>query len=38
MDRVEELMEQFNKEFPYGDSMELARFMYNYGVEDTKNN
>ena len=32
--RIVELMEQFNSEFPYGDSLELAAFMYAHGMDD----
>lgn len=32
--RVEQLMEQFNSEFPNGDSLELAQFMYAHGFDD----
>ena len=35
-DHIEELLEQFMHEFPYGDSRELATYMYNMGVEETK--
>lgn len=35
--RIEELMEIFNDEFPNGDSLELATFMYQYGFEDGYN-
>lgn len=33
-ERVEKLMEQFMNENPYGDSMELAEYMYKKGRED----
>ncbi len=33
-ERIEKLMEQFMKENPYGDSMELATFMYERGKVD----
>lgn len=33
-ERVEKLMEQFMNENPYGDSMELAEYMYKKGHED----
>lgn len=33
-ERIEKLMEQFMLENPYGDSMELATFMYKKGKED----
>ena len=33
-ERIEELMEQFMRENPYGDSMELADFMYKKGKQD----
>lgn len=33
-ERIEKLMEQFLHENPYGDSMELATFMYEKGKED----
>jgi hypothetical protein len=36
-ERVAELMEQFNSEFPYGDSLELAMFIYAKAIEDAKN-
>lgn len=32
--RVEQLMEKFNSEFRYGDSLELAHFMYVHGFND----
>ena len=32
--RVEKLMEQFMNEHPYGDSMELAEYMYKKGHDD----
>ena len=32
--KIEELMEKFNKEFPDGDSLELATFMYQYGYDE----
>lgn len=32
--RIVELMEQFNSEFPNGDSLELAQFMYAHGFDD----
>lgn len=32
--RIVELMEQFNSEFPNGDSLELAQFMYAHGLDD----
>ena len=33
-DRVQELLEQFNAEFPNGDSYELALFIYAKALED----
>lgn len=33
-ERVRKLMEQFMNEYPYGDSMELAEYMYKMGRED----
>lgn len=33
-ERIEKLMEQFLRENPYGDSMELATFMYEKGKKD----
>ena len=33
-ERIEKLMEQFMLENPYGDSMELATFMYEKGKKD----
>ena len=33
-ERIEKLMEQFLHENPYGDSMELADFMYKKGKQD----
>ena len=33
-ERIEKLMEQFLHENPYGDSMELATFMYEKGKKD----
>ena len=33
-ERIEKLMEQFMLENPYGDSMELATFMYERGKQD----
>ena len=30
---LEDLMEKFLHENPYGDSLDLARFMYNHGYE-----
>lgn len=33
-ERIEKLMEQFMHENPYGDSMELATFMYEKGKKD----
>ena len=33
-ERIEKLMEQFMHENPYGDSMELATFMYEKGKVD----
>ena len=33
-ERIEKLMEQFMHENPYGDSMELATFMYEKGKEN----
>jgi hypothetical protein len=35
-DHIEDLLERFMHEFPYGDTRELATFMYNMGVEETK--
>ena len=32
--KMEELMEKFNQEFPNGDSLELATFMYQYGYDE----
>lgn len=32
--KMEELMERFNQEFPNGDSLELATFMYQYGYDE----
>ena len=32
--KIEQLMEQFNSEFPNGDSLELAQFMYAHGFDD----
>lgn len=32
-ERLEELLEQFMHEYPYGDSRELAQFMFNHGWE-----
>lgn len=32
-ERLEALLEQFMQENPYGDSRELAEFMYNQGWE-----
>lgn len=32
--RIVKLMEQFNSEFPNGDSLELAQFMYAHGFDD----
>lgn len=29
--KIETLMEQFMKEYPYGDSMELATYMFEQG-------
>lgn len=34
-DRIAELLEQFNSEFPYGDSYELAQFIYTKAQEDS---
>lgn len=33
-ERVRELIEQFNAEFPYGDTYELALFIYQKAQED----
>ena len=33
-EKIEKLMEQFMCENPYGDSMELATFMYEKGKKD----
>lgn len=33
-DKIERLLEQFIAENPYGDSYELAEFMYKKGLED----
>ena len=33
-EKIENLMEQFMHENPYGDSMELATFMYEKGKQD----
>ncbi len=35
-ERVEELIEQFNAEFPYGDTYELALFIYQNAQEDCR--
>ena len=32
-ERIDALMERFMRENPYGDSRELAEFMYNQGIE-----
>ena len=36
-EKIEELMEQFNNEFPNGDSFDLAKFMFEKGFEKGHN-
>ena len=33
-EKIEKLMEQFNSTHPYGDSFDLAEFMYDKGYVD----
>ena len=35
---IQDLMEEFFKEYTYGDSFDLAKFMYNKGIEDAIRN
>ena len=35
---IDNLLREFCNKFPYGDTYDLARFMYVKGMEDSKNN
>lgn len=37
-ENIQKLMEEFNEQYPNGDSFELAEFMYRKGFDDGKNN
>lgn len=36
--RIDDLLTEFCNKFPYGNTYDLARFMYVKGMEDSKNN